>query len=43
MLIDFQKKLTIGLTSKFAMRLMSYFLPHLQHVATLPCEKQYQK
>jgi len=30
---------TVGLISKFAMRLVSYFPPHLQRVAVLPCEK----
>jgi len=31
------------LSSKFTMRLLPYFPPHMQCIATLPCEKQYQK
>jgi len=37
-LTDFRNFVTVGLISKFATRLVSYFPPHLQHVATLLCE-----
>jgi len=42
MLTDFQNSFTVRLSSKFAVKLVSYFPPHLQCIATLPCEK-YQK
>jgi len=36
---DFLNSFTVKLSSKFVTRLVSYFPPHLQHVATLLCEK----
>jgi len=38
MLTDFQNSFTIRLTSKRVMKESLKFLPHLKHVATLPCE-----
>jgi len=40
MLADFKNLFTVGLSSKFATKLMSYFPPHLKCVTTLPCEIQ---
>jgi len=40
MLPDFKNSFTAGLSSEFATRLVPYFAPHLEHVATLPCEIQ---
>jgi len=34
------KKITVGLSCKFATRLMLYIAPHLKRAATLPCEIQ---
>jgi len=38
-LTDFKNSSIVGLSGKFATRCMSYFPPHLQCVAALPCEK----
>ena len=38
MLAGFKNSVTVGLSSKFATRLVSYFQPHLKYVITLPCE-----
>jgi len=43
MLTDFLNSFTVGLISKFATRSVLHFPLHLQRVATLPCEKHYQK
>jgi len=43
MLTDFRNFFTVGLISKFATKRVSYFPPHLQRVATLPCEKHDSK
>ena len=34
-----ENSFTVRLGSKLGMRPVSYFPPHLQHVATLPCKK----
>jgi len=39
-LADFKIFFTVGLSSKFATRLVSCFPPHLKHVTTLLCEMQ---
>jgi len=39
MLTDFLNSFTVRLSSEFTKRIVSYFPPHLQRVATLPCEK----
>ena len=38
MLTDFQNSFTVGLSGKFATNLYLNILPHLNCVATLPCE-----
>ena len=40
MLADVKNSFTVGLNTKFATRLMSYFPPHLKCVTTLLCEIQ---
>ena len=40
MLADFKNYFTVGLSSKLATRLASYFPPHLKYVTTLPCKIQ---
>jgi len=40
MLADLKNTLSLGFSSKFATRFMSYFLPQLKRVATVPCEIQ---
>jgi len=40
MLVDFKKFFIVGISSKFAAKLVSYFPPHLKCVTTLPCEIQ---
>ena len=40
MLVDFNNSFTVGLSIKFATKLMPYFPPHLKRVTTLPCEIQ---
>jgi len=40
MLADFKNFFTVGLSSKFATRLVPYFPPHLKCVTTLPGEIQ---
>jgi len=42
MLTNFKNYFTVRLSSKFDMRSVPCFPPHLQCIATLPCEKQYQ-
>ena len=38
MLTDFQNFFTDRFTSKYAIKSSSTILPHLKHVAALPCE-----
>ena len=40
MLDDFKNFYTVGLSGKFATRLVSHFPPQLKCVTTLPCEIQ---
>jgi len=39
MLTDFQNSFTDRFIIKFAVKLSLTILPHLKHVATLPCEE----
>jgi len=38
MLADFQNSFTFGFSKKFEIKRLSCFPPHLNYVATLPCE-----
>ena len=38
MLADFENLFTVGLSRKFATRLVTYFPLNLKRVTTLPCE-----
>jgi len=40
MLTDFQKFFTIVFSMKFAIKSMSYILPHFKVVTPLPCKMQ---